>query len=189
MDTPAEIAIARRNTRIQWLAVSSILCVIVGFWMLRGAPSPADLETAISTSAAARGAGWLSIVFGGLGALWAIWRLRDKRPGLVIGPEGLSDRSNITSVGFIPWSDIQSIQAMIANRQPMLLVHVHEPAPYLARGSSLQQTLRRANWRACGTPIVIAAHALQIRGDLLQAQIQDRLDRYRADRGLEQRDA
>lgn len=186
MTSPAEIAIPRRNTRIQWLAVSSILCVIVGFWMLRGSPSPADLEAAISTSAASRGAGWLSIIFGGLCALWAIWRLRDKRPGLVIAPEGLTDRSNITSVGFIPWSDIQRIEGMITNRQPMLLVHVHDPAPYLARGSSLEQTLRRANWQACGTPIVIAVHALQMRGDLLQAEIQDRLDRYRADRGLEQ---
>ncbi|MFT3799921.1 MAG: STM3941 family protein [Burkholderiaceae bacterium] len=189
MDSPAEIAIARRNTRVQWLAVSSILCVIVGFWMLRGSPSAADLETAMSPSAASRGAGWLSIVFGGLCALWAVWRLRDKRPGLIIGSEGLSDHSNITSVGFIPWSDIQRIEGMITNRQPMLLVHVHDPAPYLTRGSSLERTLRRANWRACGTPIVIAVHALQMRGDLLQAQIQDRLDRYRADRGLEQRDA
>ncbi|MGE0797841.1 MAG: STM3941 family protein [Lautropia sp.] len=184
MDTSAEVTIARGNGRIQWLALSSILCVIVGFWLLRGSASPADLEAATNANAASSVAGWLSIIFGGLCAFWAIRRLRDKRPGLVIAPEGLTDRSNITSVGFIPWSDIQHVQGMITNRQPMLLVHVHDPAPYLARGSVLEQALRKANWRACGTPIVIAVHALQTRSDALQAEIRNRLERHRAARDL-----
>lgn len=182
MDASAVIAIPRRNSRTQWLAFSSILCVIVGFWLLRGSPAPADLGAATSTSATSPAAGWLSIILGGLCAYWSIQRLRDKRPGLVIAPEGLTDRSNVTSVGFIPWSDIERIQGMITGRQPMLLVYVHDPEPYLARGSSLQQMLRNANWRASGTPIVIAVHALETRGDLLQAEIQGRLDQYRTAR-------
>lgn len=186
MDTPAEIAVPRNHGRIQWLAISSILCVVVGIWMLRGATAPADAAAAGSAagSVAASGtaslvAGWLSIAFGGLCGIWAIRRLRDKRPGLLIGSDGLTDHSNITSVGFIPWSDIDRIEAMVVNRQPMLLVHVHNPQPYLERGSGMARTLRNANWRASGTPIVVAAHALAMRGDLLQAEVQRRIDAAR----------
>ena len=174
----AEIAIARGKGRIQWLAISSIVCVVVGFWLLRGAAAPAGAEAAAGT--ATRIAGWLSILFGGLCTFKAFQRLRDKRPGLVIGQDGLTDRSNITSVGFVPWSDIERIQGMITNKQPMLLVHVRDPEPYLARGTALERMLRRANWRASGTPIVISVHALQMRGDLLQAEIQRRIDQYRS---------
>ncbi len=170
MDTTGELVIARGKGRLQWLVISSLLCVAVGFWLLRMATGTEAAEGA-GSAGGTRFAAWVSILVCGFCGYWAWRRLRDQRPGLTLTRDGLTDRSNITSVGFVPWSDVRDVQGMLVNKHRMILLQLHDPAPYLEKGSALQRMLRRANFRASGTPVVIAAHALQMPANQIEMAI------------------
>lgn len=122
------------------------------------------------------------VVLSGLGALTMIGRLRDRRPALVIGNDGLTDESSFGSVGFIGWDEIAEVRIFRRNLVKYLGIVPKDPA---ALG-------RRAGWRARLTlgfnrlifvpPIVINGKAVGANIDLLAQLIGERHAAAQAER-------
>jgi hypothetical protein len=123
--------------------------------------------------------GGLSVAFFGLCGLFAIWKLLDKKPGLILNSAGLVDNTSAVAAGMVPWSDISGLALLEIKHQQMLVISVKDPQRYIERGNAMVRAMKRANHRMCGSPVVISSHALKIDFDELQAL----LSQYRAKYG------
>lgn len=117
-----------------------------------------------------RGLGAVTILFFGGCALYAIAKAFDRKPGLILRPDGFVDNSSAVAAGFIPWSDVTGLGIFEFNRQRMLVVQVAQPEKYADGGNALTRALNRANTRMCGSPIVISSNALRIPFDELHSE-------------------
>lgn len=124
--------------------------------------------------------GVLATTFFGLAAVYGIVKLFDKKAGLIVDENGITDNSNATSVGLILWKDIVGIEKMTKVSQRFLLVHTVNPEKYIqkAKGKFRQMTMR-ANYKLYGSPISIIAYSLKIDFDDLEMMLQSELKKYR----------
>lgn len=84
-----------------------------------------------------------------------------KKPGLVIDNTGITDHTNITSVGFIPWNDIISFEMVKGSfNHKMIVVKVKNPEIYINDNSKLSAS-RQLQYRQFGSPILITATVLE----------------------------
>ncbi|HEX8130271.1 MAG TPA: STM3941 family protein, partial [Pyrinomonadaceae bacterium] len=109
-----------------------------------------------------RGLGLVGIVFFGSFGLYALKKLLDKKPALVFNSSGIIDNASSVSPGFIPWSEVVGAQICEIQNQKLLIIKVRDPQEYIARGSSLRQTINKANYKMVGSPISIATNTLAI---------------------------
>jgi len=162
----APVEIPRSRTKAFGLLVASAGFVALGSWMLRanetyrGVPAPLI--------------GVAAMVFGGAALFFGVRWLRDRSPGMILDDDGFDDRSSAVAVGRVPWRDVQDVQTMTIAGQRFIVVRVHEPAPYIERGTWIQRSTRRANARRCGSPITITVGMLGIGCDELVAEMQRR---------------
>jgi hypothetical protein len=118
--------------------------------------------------------GYATLLLFGLGGLAIGARLFDRKPGLVLGPEGVLDNSSAVSCGFVPWSDIAGFGTCEIRKQKMVVVYLYDPERYLARSNPFMRPLKRASARMVGSPLSLGAHGLDVDFDeLLQL-----FDRY-----------
>ena len=124
--------------------------------------------------------GVLATTFFGLAAVYGIVKLFDKKAGLIVDENGITDNSNATSVGMILWKDIISIEKVTKASQRFLIVHTVNPEKYIqkAKGKFRQMTMR-ANYKLYGSPISIIAYSLKIDFDDLEMMLQSELKKYR----------
>ena len=108
------------------------------------------------------GLGLVSIVLFGTLALFFFKKLFDKKPGLVFNNSGIVDNASAVSAGFIPWSEVVGSEIFQMQRQKMLVIMVTDPQKYADRGTPLKRTLNKANYKMCGSPIIISSSALKI---------------------------
>ncbi len=88
-------------------------------------------------------AAWLTIVFFGGGALIFLRQLTDRRPRLIIDPQGVFDRT--LGIGWIVWSDILDLQLFSIQGQPFIGLKLINESDYLARLSPLKRKLIAGN--------------------------------------------
>lgn len=83
-----------------------------------------------------------------------------KKSGLVLDIEGITDYSNIISVGFVPWKEITEIkEAKNAFGQKMFVVIVSNPDQYIQKTQRMKAS-RHAQYIQFGSPIIISAGML-----------------------------
>lgn len=98
-----------------------------------------------------------------------------RKPGLIIDERGITDHSNITSVGFIPWREITGVkEAQNAFGQKMIIVLVSNPDQYIYQTRWLRDA-RQMQDRQFGSPIVIAASKLAYDPQALLTLLEERV--------------
>ena len=108
-------------------------------------------------------AGYASIIFFGLCALFFIRKLPENRPGLIIDDLGLSDNSSGVSGGQILWSDISNISVLEIHRQKIIMLKVKNPEDYINRQTSaFKRKIMKMNFSMYGTPLSITSNGLKI---------------------------
>jgi hypothetical protein len=122
--------------------------------------------------------GALSVLFFGACAVYAITKVFDRQPGLVLGPAGLVDNSSAVAAGFIPWSDVTGVEIFRFGRQKMLVIRVADPEKYIARGNPLKRALNRANTGMVGSPVAISSNTLRIPFHELREEVASRFARH-----------
>jgi hypothetical protein len=166
MNMPGEMTIEFSTKKWLLILVGSILFVVGGFWMLNE-----DEETIRMARhwdpASVHVVGGISVIFGGLGAVIAMWGLFRKKAALKFTEAGLIDNSTSVSAGLIPWSDIVGAEIYEVQRKPMLVIKVTDPDRYIETGSDLKRWAKRANFNMCGSPVVISCSTLKIDFDEL----------------------
>lgn len=124
--------------------------------------------------------GVLATTFFGLAAVYGIVKLFDKKAGLIVDENGITDNTNATSVGLILWEDIVGIEKMTESSQRFLIVHTVNPEKYIQKTNGrIRRMSLRTNYKLYGSPISIIAHSLQISVDDLEIMLQREFKKYR----------
>lgn len=154
----ASRTIALSRTKLMAMAPACAVVLVSGIGLCAHAR-----DEAIVTPALDQAAGLLAILFGAACGLYLLRKLVDRRPGL-----GLTDNSSGIATGFVPWEDIAGVEARELMGQRMLVFHLVDVEKYMRRHGVLVRPIARANVALCGSPLVIAPHALAIEFDELQ---------------------
>ncbi|MBA0048231.1 STM3941 family protein [Mycobacteroides sp. LB1] len=167
-DTGGELTIALSKWRLGLIALGAIAFVPACIWAMN----------ADDASVVRRGIAGIGIPFFGFCGLWALRKLFDTKPGLILSSKGFTDNASAIAAGFVPWTDVTGIHVVEIKKQRTLIVTVKNPEHYIAKGSAARQLLNRANMRMAGSPIGISANSLKIGFDELIAQFEANRPRF-----------
>ena len=137
----------------------SVIFVAASIWMLttdsssgRGLFSSPMIKYSIAVSGI--------VFFGFLGVMY-LFKLRDRKPGLVIDENGIIDNSGGLAAGFIPWTDIEKISIEKVMKQQFLVIAVKNPEFYIDNQKSLlKKKGMQYNLSSYGSPIAISTNTL-----------------------------
>ena len=116
--------------------------------------------------------GIVSTLFFGLALAYGIRKLFDKKPGLIIDENGITDNTNASSIGLIKWSDIVEVKTEQVMSTKFLLVYVKNPAEYIKKSKNrIKRKLLQANMNKYGTPLSITSNTLSWDFDRLEKLI------------------
>lgn len=125
-------------------------------------------------------AGFVCVVFFGLAAITMLFRLFNKKPGLIINEKGINDNSSALALGFIPWKDIREVKIVTVNQNKFILIIVRNPIDYLNKTTQwLKFRGLKLNFRYYETPICISANSLQIKFDELYTLLVDNANQFK----------
>ncbi|WP_424363242.1 STM3941 family protein [Methylocystis parvus] len=119
-------------------------------------------------------AAYVGVPFFGVCGLFALYKLRDKRPLLVVDEYGIHDNSSALGVGLIRWSQINGFSRAEVNGQGMLAIHVSDPETLISAASPLKRPALRANLAMYGTPVFLSEFLL----GLTSAQLLTAIKQY-----------
>jgi len=89
------------------------------------------------------------------GSYFVIKQSSKKVPALVVDETGITDHSNLASIGFIPWSDIVAIKEVKGDfNRTLIAVIVKSPEVYINRSLSMAAS-RQVQYQQFGSPILI----------------------------------
>ncbi|HWU26112.1 MAG TPA: STM3941 family protein [Rhizomicrobium sp.] len=124
-------------------------------------------------------AGGLVLIFCGAGAAFGIFKLFDKRPGLVLDRAGLIDNASAIAAGRIDWSEIQDIRTLSVREHDFLMIFVRDPDRYVHRANPVMQIYSAFQLDKYGTPIFISAAILETNFSALEKTVREYWARYR----------
>jgi hypothetical protein len=172
--TEIEIPLSKKKNVLMLLG--AIIFVVLGVWFVS---KPENFVSSIYRNIALiRFAGMLSIVFFGVCAIYGVIKLFDKKYGLIIDKNGITDNTNASSVGLISWADISSIETQQVMSTKFLLIFITNPDKYLNRITGLKRKLLQANLRMYGTPLSITSNSILCNFDDLERLITSNLNEF-----------
>ena len=125
-----------------------------------------------------KGVGILAILFFGATGIFGFRKLFDKKVGLIIDSNGITDNSNASSVGLIEWNDITDIITKQVMSTKFLLINVNDPEKYIGKTkNAMKAKLMRSNMKMYGTPLSITSNTLKYDFEELKKLIQTEFER------------
>jgi hypothetical protein len=118
------------------------------------------------------------IIFFGSCAVFALRKLFDSSPAVIISAEGILDNSSGISAGIIRWSEIKGMWVTEVQRQKFLTIDVHTPDVYVDRGNVIQRYLKRTNAKLYGSPVQISANGMALAFDEFLQAIDENFQRF-----------
>jgi hypothetical protein len=129
--TTQRIEIPLNKQKLILMLAGSIAFVAIGLWFVI---SPPVIENAYwGSPVKMMTAGYASILFFGLCAVFILRKLPDNKPGLILDEGGLTDNSSAISVGKILWSDIENISVVEIHKQKIIKIYVKNPREYISK--------------------------------------------------------
>jgi len=116
--------------------------------------------------------GLVLLVFFGTGTVRAAVRLLRARPLLVATRDGIDDGGSIVAAGFLPWSELGSIDVLPTRGGGMLVIGVRDPEAVLARTTAARAKVARTQAGRLGSPVVLAPTVLPVPAEELAADIE-----------------
>jgi len=116
--------------------------------------------------------GIIAVLFSGAAGIYGIKRLFDKKIGLTIDSNGITDNSNASSIGLIEWTDITGIRTEKIMSTKFLLIDIVNPEKYIGKAKNLiRAKIMRANFNMYKTPLSITSNTLKLDFDKLEKLI------------------
>jgi hypothetical protein len=167
-DAPDQLTIPLSRTKIALLPIGAAMFVVLSFWLWVYADRLSRLNFLYVRTAAILGIG-----FFGLCGLYAVFKLFDRAPGLIVDAEGIIDNSSGLSAGRIQWSDICGFQITSLYQQRFLAIEIRAAEKYVLRAPLWKRPLVALNAKYFGSPIQISANTLKIDFDRLVKLLAD----------------
>ena len=170
MTNQKEIFIPQRKGKIAVLTIGSIVFVVSAISLCVNA----EAQTTMSPEDARIG-GIAAGLFFSLTAVYGVMNLRNKKPGLVINNEGITNNSNNTGGMLVKWSDVTEVVRKTVKGDEFLLLMISNPNDYLAKSSGVSKMWLTANHKLYGTPFSISTKTLKTNLDELEGIIRTRI--------------
>jgi hypothetical protein len=152
-----KIEIPLSKTKLVLGICGSILFVVLGIYLLT---TIADQQEKFNP-ALLKGIGIADILFFSATGIYGIIKMYDKKTGLTIDDNGISDNTNASSIGLIKWTDITEIRTEQVMSTKFLLIFINNPETYLKKASGMKQKLMETNMKIYGTPLSITSNSLK----------------------------
>ncbi len=111
--------------------------------------------------------GWLGTVFFGFCGMYALYKLFDTRPGLIIDENGILDNSSAASGHLIKWERIIGLRMGQVRSTKFILLDLVDPERFVSEVSGVKKALMLMTYKMYGTPASIASTALACNFDEL----------------------
>ena len=179
MTTEEQIEIPLSKMKMTLTFLGSLTFVGLGFWFLIYPPKSNNLL--FGNQIVIFVAGLSSVIFFGLIAITIFRKFLDKKPGLIISRQGVTDNSSGVSAGLILWSDIQEIKISQVMDTKFLMLIVRNPQDYLDTITNpLKRNMMKMNYKKHGSPISISSNALETNFDNLQKLLIEKMNEYKS---------
>ncbi|WP_435138264.1 STM3941 family protein [Formosa sp. A9] len=123
--------------------------------------------------------GITAVLFFGVCAIFGLKKLFDKKTGLKINADGITDYLSATSIGLIKWSDIVGIGTAQVHSQKFVIVEVSNPEYYINLNKSrIGKMAMQSNYNSLGSPISISTISLKITFTDLKELIETHYEKY-----------
>lgn len=114
-------------------------------------------------------------LFFGATALGGLLRLARRRPVLTVTPEGLQDTGSLVGAGFLPWSEVGTLDVLAARRGGnLLVVGVHDAEAVLSRATPTRARIARQQAGLLGSPVIFPPAVLPMPATELRDEIERR---------------
>jgi hypothetical protein len=174
-----QIEIPLSKTKMTMTFLGSLAFVGLGLWFLINPPKSNHWLFGNPTLIFV--AGLASVLFFGLVAITIFRKFSDKKAGLIISKDGITDNSSGVSAGLIPWTDIQEIKVSQVMNQKFLMFIVSNPQDYLDKVKNpLKRNAMKMNYKTYGSPISISSNALKTNFDDLQKLLVEKMNEYKS---------
>jgi hypothetical protein len=164
--TQNRIEIPLSKKKITLIFIGSVIAVALGAWFVTApdtfSKGPLRSELVVYI------VGLAAIVFFGMVAFYALRKLPDNKPGMIIDESGITDNSSGVAAGQILWSDINSVSVITVQKQSFILLHVKNPQDYIDRQRGIfKKKMMQMNYKMYGSPLTLSANGLKITFDEL----------------------
>lgn len=180
MNTTTEIPLSKNKLTLQ--IIGSLAFVIAGIWLFTQANSFQDMPIKfLANPIVIKTVGIISILFFGATGIYGLQKIFDKRVGLIIDENGITDNTNATSIGLIEWADITEIKTYQVMSTKSLLIKVNNAEKYIGRSKNrIQTNLMKTNMKMVGTPLSITAATLKYKFEDLEQIVQSEFQKYKS---------
>ncbi len=171
-----KIEIQLSKTKILLLLIGATIFVVLGILFIM---NPEQFKNPLFRNPEAiRIAGIASVAFFGLCLIFIARKLFDKKVGLTIDQNGITDNSNSTSLGLIEWADITGIGTVQVDSTKILMLETDKPDKYIERAKNgFSKRAMKANYKMYGSPLSIISNSLKIKYDDLQKLIREEFEK------------
>lgn len=122
--------------------------------------------------------GYFGVLFFGFGFIFLMGKMLDRRPGLIIDQNGITDHTHYTSVGKIEWEDIVGFDTYQMESTKMIIIYTDNPEKYIKRAkNSFAAKAMRMSQRMTGSPLSINSGSLKIGYDELEHILTEELQK------------
>jgi len=120
----------------------------------------------------------VGIMLFGFMAIANIRKMMGKKHGVILNAEGITDDTNLFSVGFVPWEDILEFKLRRGRNSKWISVKVKNPNHYINRASFLKQAGLMCNHSVGITPVCITTAQLEVSSEELLALCNEYLEKH-----------
>jgi len=114
-------------------------------------------------------------LFGVIGT-YVLFKLFDKKPGLMIDEYGITDNSSGTSIGLIEWLDIDDIKTTRIMSNKILVIYTNQPEKYIKKAkNNYTKRALSSNLRSFKSPLSLSANTLKINHTELEQLLKEHL--------------
>ena len=147
--------------KIVVILLGGLILMVGGIWLTLNPENFIPNLFRIRNSNIIRLCGIIGTIFFGLALTYGIKKLFDKKFGLIIDKNGITDNSNASSIGLIKWSDITEIKTEQVMSTKFFLVYVKNPDDYISKPKNrIKRKLLQSNMNKYGTPLSITSNTL-----------------------------
>ncbi len=176
MNDTIEIPLSKK--KIILLLLAAITFVAGGIWIATNPEIFIKNIFRIANPEIIRIGGIAGILFFGTAGIYGIKKLFDKKVGLIIDSNGITDNSNASSIGLIEWNDISEIRTKQVMSTKFLLIDIVNPEKYIGKAKNgIQAKLMKANMNMYETPLSITSNTLKYDFGELEKLIQSEFER------------
>lgn len=179
MSDISRVEIQISKSKLAFLFLGSIGFVVAGLFFVI---SPKTfLTTFIRSTSIIFVAGLASVLFFSFTGFYISKKLFDKKPGLIISSEGITDNSGGLSIGFIPWHDITEVSETIVANQKFICLSLKNFELYLNKQPNrMKRWLMKMNYKHFDTGVGISSNGLDCKYEALKQLIHERFIAYKS---------